>query len=945
MRQGLLSVFTLLFLSATGLKAQAPVNTFSKDSLKGFDERAVIQKLSLRGLSGAALKHNLYIAEKEFIYEKYYHKHNNTPVFKPSGTTIIQPACTNMGFEDPVAFSGWTTSSGTITDCVTLAGCCPNSGAAASAVINEGPGIFDPVVPSLPINSPFPGNKVARVNNSATGAVVNRIEQSFMVSSSNAVFQIACASVLNSETAANHCCEDQPGLVINLKDSAGNTLSCPYLAFNAPSQCCPIDPSDTTWHPYTSGFTAGFYRGWKTQTIDLSPYIGSYITIQITVMDCAQTGHYGYSYIDCQCSPLEIDLNGTIFDATPQTPIDVSTCGSISALINAPTGLGPYLWNGPSGSGVTGITTQSISTTTPGTYTLTMSPDGSCAPGGSTIKYIILHVTPNPTVTNITAQATCTNATGSGTINATGGTSPYTYSWSPSASTSSLATGLSPGTDYTVTAIDTFGCRGTTIVSIASFTDAPTYTISPLSGNLTCLSPSLTVTANTDANTVAAWTHTATPDFTVTAPGTFSCVLTNTLSSCTATVPVTITTNTVAPVATPSISCNGSVVTLNATSGSGIALGWLAPTTPPSPVSNPGTSTATGVFTLTATNLTTGCKSVYLIPSLVPDLTYTTSPNITNLTCLNSAIQATTSTTTGNTTITWSNGVTTTTVQPYTISAAGTYTTMVSIAGGCSTQSVITITSNTVASINVTSTSTVIPCSTNSLAINVNGTSGGPYNYTWTAVPTSTNSVYNVSDAGTYTVVALNTANGCTTSATYTVSHETVDASFVASTYSGLMPLPVTFTNTSANATDYTWNYANGMPIDSTFNGFTTFNWQGDYAVVLTATKGYCTDTAVRIIRVELVSFLTIPNVFTPNGDRVNDEFVLSAINLGEITMTIFDRWGKKVFDSTANGTMKWDGKTKSGAEVADGTYFYIIKASGLDDKSYDYQGTVNIFR
>jgi gliding motility-associated-like protein len=940
----LLSAFTFLVLSASSLKAQMPVGYLSNtDSLKGFDEKKFIQHATLNGSSAESLKHQLTIAKKEFIHEKYYHKHDHEPVFKTSATTVIQPACTNMGFEDPVAFSGWATSSGIITDCVTLAGCCPNSGAAASAVIASGPGLFDPIVPSLPILSPFPGNKVARVNNSATGAVVNRIEQSFMVNSGNAIFQIASASVLNSDASANHCCEDQPGLVINLKDSAGNTLTCPYLAFNAPSQCCPIDPSDTTWHPYTAGFNQGYYRGWKTQTIDLSPYIGSFITVQITVMDCALTGHYGYSYIDCQCNPLEIDLNGTIFDATPQTPIDVSTCGSVTAAINAPNGLGPYLWEGPPGSGVSGVTTQSLSTTTPGTYTLTMAPVGSCF--GPTIKYMILHVTPNPTVTNVTAQATCTNATGSGTINVASGTPSFTYSWSPPAASSYTANGLSPGTDYTVTVVDTFGCRGTTILSIASFTDGPTYTISPVSDNLTCLSPSLTVTAQTGTNTTAVWTHTPTANFDVTAPGSYSCVVTNTLTSCTATVPVTITSTTVAPVASYSLLCNATTATLSAQSSPGIALGWLAPTTPPSPISNPGISSASGIFTLTATNLTTGCKQTYTVESVVPTISVTTNPNITNLTCVTSSIQATTSSSTPSTSISWISSAGTFTTDAFIFTTAGTYTTVVALPGACSTQSVFTISTNTAVGANIASTSTVIPCSTDSLALNVSGSGGGPYTYTWTSVPTSTNSIYYVSTAGTYSVVVQNAANGCTTTATYTVSHETVDASFTADPTSGLMPLPVSFTNTSTNATDYTWNYSNGMPIDSTLDASTTFNWQGDYPVILTAIKGYCRDTAVRIIHVELVSFLTIPNVFTPNGDKANDEFILKAVNLGEISMTIFDRWGKKIYESTANGMIKWDGKTKSGADVDDGTYFYIIKAAGLDDKTYDYQGTVNIFR
>jgi flagellar hook assembly protein FlgD len=66
---------------------------------------------------------------------------------------------------------------------------------------------------------------------------------------------------------------------------------------------------------------------------------------------------------------------------------------------------------------------------------------------------------------------------------------------------------------------------------------------------------------------------------------------------------------------------------------------------------------------------------------------------------------------------------------------------------------------------------------------------------------------------------------------------------------------------------------------------------------------------------------------------------------MGEITFTVFDRWGLKIHETTAPGNIKWDGKNKGGATVSDGTYFYIIKAAGLDDVKYDLQGTINVFQ
>ena len=162
------------------------------------------------------------------------------------------------------------------------------------------------------------------------------------------------------------------------------------------------------------------------------------------------------------------------------------------------------------------------------------------------------------------------------------------------------------------------------------------------------------------------------------------------------------------------------------------------------------------------------------------------------------------------------------------------------------------------------------------------------------------------------------------------------------------MPLPVSFTNTSTNpaGTNYSWNFGDGTILaDNSINLTHTFNSGGEFPVILTAQNGTCMDTAVRIITVDATSKFEVPNVFTPNGDGVNDVFTFNAVNMGEIHLMIYDRWGLLMFDGTASGNIKWDGKNKSGNIVTDGTYFYIIKATGLDKKEYDLKGSVNVFQ
>jgi gliding motility-associated-like protein len=85
---------------------------------------------------------------------------------------------------------------------------------------------------------------------------------------------------------------------------------------------------------------------------------------------------------------------------------------------------------------------------------------------------------------------------------------------------------------------------------------------------------------------------------------------------------------------------------------------------------------------------------------------------------------------------------------------------------------------------------------------------------------------------------------------------------------------------------------------------------------------------------------LILPNIFTPNNDGKNDLFSpSSSIGITTLTTTIFNRWGTKVYDSISP-TIDWDGDGQS-----DGTYFWIINYKGLDGKSYEQKGWVELVR
>ena len=105
-----------------------------------------------------------------------------------------------------------------------------------------------------------------------------------------------------------------------------------------------------------------------------------------------------------------------------------------------------------------------------------------------------------------------------------------------------------------------------------------------------------------------------------------------------------------------------------------------------------------------------------------------------------------------------------------------------------------------------------------------------------------------------------------------------------------------------------------------------------------------CSDT-LRIVEpfndFENIINLDIANVFTPNNDGINDFFGIKGdFSIPECTeLRVYNRWGALLFESSGyNDT--WDGRTFSGVEVPEGTYFYIITL-----KNREVKGSVTLIR
>jgi gliding motility-associated-like protein len=184
---------------------------------------------------------------------------------------------------------------------------------------------------------------------------------------------------------------------------------------------------------------------------------------------------------------------------------------------------------------------------------------------------------------------------------------------------------------------------------------------------------------------------------------------------------------------------------------------------------------------------------------------------------------------------------------------------------------------------------------------------------------------------------------GCRSTDSVFVEYIVVKADFEASTYEGDAELSVNFENKSTDATSYIWNFANSTNESTETDPSTVFVEEGTYKVLLTARNGECVDTISKVIKVNAVEDLFIPNVFSPNGDGVNDTYKVRGGGFTEFKAYIFNRWGNPIKELNSADEV-WDGKTKGGNDVSEGVYFIriIAKRKGED---VDFKGTVTVVK
>ena len=117
---------------------------------------------------------------------------------------------------------------------------------------------------------------------------------------------------------------------------------------------------------------------------------------------------------------------------------------------------------------------------------------------------------------------------------------------------------------------------------------------------------------------------------------------------------------------------------------------------------------------------------------------------------------------------------------------------------------------------------------------------------------------------------------------------------------------------------------------------------KGLYSLTVTDGAG-CEKIADSIEVKTLCTDLVMYEIFTPNGDGVNDTWVVEGIeNFPDSQLEIFNRWGERVYLATGYQN-DWNGTTSSGTELPAGTYYFILQLN--DGTGTIHRGAITLLR
>lgn len=460
------------------------------------------------------------------------------------------------------------------------------------------------------------------------------------------------------------------------------------------------------------------------------------------------------------------DLNCNI------TSVDIAAFSQVPGVI--------YKWTG---TNAPGSSIPNFSTTVPSIYAVTITnPANGCL--NSTSVQVLQDIV-KPVLSAISDTIKCNNnktvlVEGSSDVNKN-----VTFLWqdeNANTVSSMLSFNTSTSQNYLLTVTNNLnGCSQTFPYFVPENTAIPN--ISAKGDVITCFHPTATCIGNSSTSGVSyAWTGPNTYSANtkdaggILLDGNYSLAITDTINGCSSDTTVIVSYNNVEPdlnATGGTLTCtNNAQITLTSNSAANpVSYNWIGPNNFSSNQQNPIANTA-GNYFVTVTNTQNGCTNKETVEVLSDEMPPDLTVNDAELTCTQKTQILTAVSNTPGVTYLWTGPNTSATTPTITVSEPGLYTCVATSTNGCTISKTSNVTLNAVLPIALAIANGEINCTNKSVDISTTGSSTGPnYVYSWTGPSGYTNSANNISvvESGLYTLVILNTDNGCEKSVTVNV--------------------------------------------------------------------------------------------------------------------------------------------------------------------------------
>jgi PKD repeat protein len=739
--------------------------------------------------------------------------------------------------QNPTRTNVTTVMGGTYSVTVTANGCSNTS--SVSVVINSLP------TASATSNSPVcSGNTINLSTTAVTGATyswtgpnafTSTLQSPTITNATTAMSGSYTVTVNNGCTATSSV-----NVTVNQTPTANAGSNSPLCTGQTLNLTTPTVTGATYAWSGPGGYTSTAQN--PTRTNVTTAMVGTY-SVTVTANGCTATS-----------SVNVIIGNAPTANATSNSPVCSGTTISLST--NTVSGA-TYSWTGPNAftSSAQSPSISNSTTAMSGTYTVTVN-------NGCTVTSSVnVTVNASPTATAGSNSPICSGAT----LNLTAVTvTGATYSWSgPGGYTStaqnpSLTNATTAMSGIYTLSVTANGCTSTSTVNV-TVNQTPTATAG--SNSPLCAGQTLNLSTPSVTGATYSWSgpggYSSTaqnPTRTnVTAAMAGNYTVTVTANGCTATSTVAVVVNNLPAANATSNSpvCSGNTITLSTTNVAGATYSWSGPGGYTAAVRTPSRTNATtamsGNYTVTVTG-TNGCSRSSTVTVTVNQTPITTAGSNSPV-CEGQTLNLTTTAVTGAT-YAWSGpgGYSSTAQNPtrtnVTTTMAGNYTVTVT-ANGCSSTSTIAVTINTNPVISASSNSPV--CSGNTINLNSTAVTGGTYSWSGPGAFTATtqnttrpNSTTGMS--GTYNVIV--TANGCSTTASTTVTVNQTPTATASSNSPICTGQTLTLSTPAVTGATYSWSGPGGYTstIRNPSRTNATVAMSGTYTVNVTSNG--CTATS-----------------------------------------------------------------------------------------------------